>query len=107
MFVLNKRHLVSEEQRPGRALPIEQLQLTLAIPLSPCPSQEDGNILKRKQRALHDWFATASGALETASSASSLGCFGGAVMFNCNMVRLASQINLPRPVEPLPPKHWR
>lgn len=50
MFVLNKRHLVFEEQRPGRALLIEQLQLTSATPLSPYPSQEHENkLLKRKQ----------------------------------------------------------
>lgn len=70
-----------------------ELQLTLSIPLSVPPSPWDENkLLKRKQQALHDWLETASGVLETASSASSLGFSGDAVMFSCNMVRLASQI---------------
>lgn len=53
---------------------------------------DENKLLKRKQQALHDWLETASGVLETASSASSLGFSGDAVMFSCNMVRLASQI---------------
>lgn len=64
------------------------VQPSLCAHLSPWHKSK---LLKRKQ-ALHDWFETASGVLETASSASSLGSFGDAVMCSCNMVRLASQI---------------
>lgn len=91
MFVTNKRHLVFEEQIVVCALLMQQScnllwpYLSLSLPIA-------SKLLKRKQQALHDWFETASGVLETISSASSLGCFGDAVMFSCNMVRLASQI---------------
>lgn len=93
MFVMNKRWLVFEAQNIVRAQLIQHSCNFGHPSLSAYPSQEDGNKhSKRKQWALHDWFAMASGVLETAPSASSLGCFGDAVMFNCNMVRLASQI---------------
>lgn len=93
MFVRNKRHLIFEGQNTVRAFLIEQSRTYFGHPsLCAYPSQEDENKLSKRKWALHDWFATASGVLETASSASSLGRFGDAVMFNCNMVRLASQI---------------
>lgn len=103
---MNKRHPVFEEQRTVCAPFIWDVGHPSLCTFTSQAGENKAS--KVKQQTLHDLFAAASAVLETTSSASSLGCFGDAVMSNCTIwLGLLPRSYLHWPVEPLPLKHWR